>query len=105
MDVLHSDVVSSLVLTDFIDVCDVRVGNGRGSTSLLLKTTDALSVFDEGGWQQLQRDAAIQARIVGKVYLSHATAAEQFEQLIGTYSLALQRLVFGAHQHQPHAHQ
>ncbi len=87
-DQFHRDVVqilstgllvsrgADLVVTDLVDGDDVRVTQGRGGSRFHDEPSDPLFADDQLGGEDLQRDVALELRVVGAVDLPHATRAQ-----------------------------
>ena len=73
---LHHDEMLVLVLVDRVDGTDIGVIQGRGGSGLALESLERGLVLGEVGGQELQRDLAAEARILGLIHHSHAAAAE-----------------------------
>jgi hypothetical protein len=43
---------------------------------LALETGDAIGVSGKGGWKDLDRDVALQARVAGSIHLAHLPCPE-----------------------------
>ena len=54
-----------------------------GGPGLLLEAAQAIGVGGEGGRQDLDRDVAAEARVLGAVDLPHAARADGGEDLVG----------------------
>jgi hypothetical protein len=76
LDVLHHQIVRA----DVVQRADVRMIEGGDRTRF------ALEPVRERRLQNLDRDRAIQARIVGFVHLAHAASAELFSEGVGAES-------------------
>src|SRR5712692_92564 len=59
----HRNVVSGTVLSEFVDGNDIRMVEGRRRACFLLETVQPVTVSGECGGQNLDRNAAVKARI------------------------------------------
>ncbi len=73
---LLDDVGRAVVLADVVDGGDVGVVEDAGGLRLLLEAAQAVGVGGEGGRQDLDRDVAAEARVLGAVDLPHAARAD-----------------------------
>ena len=71
-----------------VDLCDVRVIEGRERLRFAIEACEALRFEREVGWQDLQRDVALELRVAGLVDLAHATRADEGVNLVGTETRA-----------------
>jgi hypothetical protein len=83
LDILGHDVVRAVGLPDVEDREDVRVVQGGGGAGLCLEAPHAVGIHDEGQRQELERDAATEARVGGEIDLAHPARAEQREDAVG----------------------
>ena len=84
LDVLHDDEGAAIVPADLVDLADegmVERGSGEGFASQPL-TGDAVHL-DRGG-EQLDGDAALEARVFREKHLAHAASAERREHAVTT---------------------
>ncbi len=80
---LLDDVGRAVVLADVVDGGDVGVVEDAGGFGLLLEAAQAIGVGGEGGGEDLDRDVAAEARVLGAVDLPHAAGADGGEDLVG----------------------
>ena len=73
---LHDDEVLPLVLLDRVNRADSRMVQRGGGTRLALETLERRRVLGQLGGQELQRDAAAEARVLRLVHDAHSTASE-----------------------------
>ena len=73
---LHDDEVLPLVLLDREDRADAGMVQRRGGARLALEALERRSVLGELGGQELQRDAAAEARVLRLVDDAHPAASE-----------------------------
>src|SRR5260370_12734603 len=78
----HRNVVSGTVLSEFVDGNDIRMVEGRRRACILLETVQPVAISGECGGQNLDRNAAVQARIPSPVHLAHPPGAEQLDNLV-----------------------
>jgi hypothetical protein len=78
----HGDEGSPIGLVDFVDSADVRMVQGRGSTSLPLETAEGLLIAGEFVRKKLQRHMATELEVFGLVHHTHATAADFAEYAV-----------------------
>ena len=80
--VLHRDEVPAFALADVVDDGDVGMGERRGRTCLLNEARQLLGGEAPVGAEQLERDPAVQARVVGEKHFAHAAGAKRRQHLI-----------------------
>ena len=73
---LHDDEVLPLMLLDGEDRADARMVQRRGGTRFALEALERRSVLGELRGQELQRDAAAEARVLRLVHDAHPAASE-----------------------------
>ena len=73
---LHDDEVLPLVLLDGVNRADVGMVQRRGGASLALEALERRRVLGQLGGQELERDAAAEARVLGFVDDAHPAASE-----------------------------
>ncbi len=73
---LHDDEVLPLVLLDGVNRADSGMVQRRGGTRLALEALERRSVLSKLGGQELQRDAAAEARVLRFVHDAHPAASE-----------------------------
>ncbi len=78
----HRNVVSGTVLSEFVDGNDIRMVEGRRRACFLLETVQPVTISGECGGQNLDRNAAVKARIPSPVHLAHPAGAEQLDNLV-----------------------
>jgi hypothetical protein len=76
LDVLHGDVVDALHLADLEDRHDVRVLQAGGGARLALEAGEGVLAGQERGGHGLERDLALEDRVLGQVHLAHGAVAE-----------------------------
>ncbi len=79
---LHHDEGLPLVLVDVVDGADAGVVEGRGGPGLALEALLGLVAREEPLGQELERDLAAQAGVLGLVDDAHAPAAELLEDAV-----------------------
>ena len=89
---LHDDERLALVLADVVDRADVRMVQRRGGARLALEALERLRVARQLARQELERDLAAEARVLGAVDDTHAAAAEPVEDAVVGEDLIDQRL-------------
>jgi hypothetical protein len=77
LEQLHDQKVVSVVLPDVVEGTDVRMVQLRDRSRLALETDAQLFVAGEFGRKDLDRDAAIEARIARAIDLAHSAGAER----------------------------
>src|SRR5438128_2313364 len=82
LDVLHRDKVLSFRFSNFIDVSYMRMIETGRSSGLLDKPPHALFLDGHIPWQNLQRDSAVESRILREIDLAHPTRAQRLKNLI-----------------------
>ena len=87
-DELHDERVRFAAGLDAIDLRDVRVVELRQQLRLALEARETLLVLGERCRQDLDRDFALEPRVVRAVDLAHAAFAQLGGDLVGTDSLA-----------------
>ncbi len=75
VNVLHSDEVGAISLTNLVDVGDVRMIKRGSRARLLIEAPHSLLIRGNLGRQKLQRDFAMQPRVFGQINLAHPTLA------------------------------
>ena len=78
----HDDELLAVVLADVVDRADVRVVERRGDARLAAEAVERFGVGGEIGGQELQRDLAAEADVLGAVDHAHAAGAEPLENLV-----------------------
>jgi hypothetical protein len=85
LEELHDDEVLPLVLLDGVNRADARMVQRRGGTRLALEALERRSVLGKLGGQELERDAAAEARVLRLVHDAHPTASETaHDRVMGT---------------------
>ena len=82
-DVLHDEVVQTVLLADVVEGADVRMvelGDGFG---FALETGLELGAFGEVLGKDLDGNGAVEAGVRGFVDLAHATGSDGSEYLVG----------------------
>ena len=92
LDVLHHQEVGAFVLADVVDRGDVRRAKRRGGAGLGQEARAALGIGLRLGGEELERDLAAEARVLGEIHVAHAPGAEPV-----TYPIVLD----GVADHQP----
>ena len=77
--VLHHDDIPIALACDVVDGDDVRVLEGGGGLGFLLEAPAALRIGDAVGREELERDVAIEARVVGLEDNAHPAPTELVE--------------------------
>src|SRR5688572_26872313 len=68
--------MSAIRFTDFVNCDDIRMAKCRRRFSFADKTIHSISIVGEFLWQNLERDLAVELRVMGQIYLTHSTDAE-----------------------------
>ena len=79
---LHDDIEDILLITDIIDIDDIRMSQPCCSLSLLLKFADEILILHEFILQHLYRHKAVQLMILSLEDLRHAAGSDFFQNLI-----------------------
>src|SRR5579885_1273487 len=79
---LHDDVGFALLIAYVVNRADIRMIQSRRGLRLTTKTGKRLRVAGNFFGQELQRDEAVQARVLGLVHHSHAAAAKLFKNFV-----------------------
>ena len=79
---LHDEERAAALLADVVDGADVGVVQRRGGPCLAAESGQRLGITSKVGRQELQRDEALQARILGLVHDTHAAAAELLDDAV-----------------------
>ncbi len=82
IQVLHGKKGLPFILTDVVDRADVGMIECGGSLGFAAKTFQGLAVLRYAFRQEFQSNKAVEARVLGLVDHSHASAAEFFEDTI-----------------------
>ena len=88
VDVFHDDERDVLLVADVMDRADIRMAELRDGPRLTLAARAPRGVVHHAGRQHLDRDVAVQPRIVRPVDLAHPAGAEQAHDFVGTKSRA-----------------
>ncbi len=75
-------------LLEPVDVRDVWMVQRREHLRFTTKSREAIGIVGDGGQQHLDRDVAIQLRVVGAIDLAHAADTKQADDFIWTESRA-----------------
>ena len=84
LDELHHEVVNSVLVTDIVNRADVRMIETRDRSGLALETSSHLRARSEIARQDLDCDAAVEARIACAEYFAHAAGADARDDLVRT---------------------
>src|SRR5438094_4187754 len=76
---LGSNEVNGIGLVNFMGGDDIRVIQSRSSFSFLHKAAQAVLIRSNLYGQKLQRNPAIQFRILRQIYLAHSARADLFD--------------------------
>ena len=87
-DELHDEGSRATALLEAEDRGDVRVVELGQELCFALESGETLFVLGECGWQDFDRDLALEARVRGAVDLAHPSFAELGGDLVGAESLA-----------------
>ena len=79
---LHDEERAAVVLADIVDGADVGVVQRRCGARLAAESLQGLGIVGEVGRQELQRDEALQPRILGFVDDAHAAAAQLLDDAV-----------------------
>ena len=82
-DQFHRDVVSGTIASEFVDGNDIGMIESGCRAGLLLEAPQAIAVSGESGRQNLDRNPAVQARILRPVHLAHPARAKEGDDLVG----------------------
>ena len=96
LDQLHHDVGERRLLADVVHRRDVRVAQRRRRASLLLEALERAGALQHPRAEDLDRDLALEARVVRSVDLSHPTGAERSPDLVPSDALARREVVPGS---------
>ena len=88
LDQGHRQEGLAIGLADFVDRADVGMIESGGGLGFAKETGFGLVVAKQVRRQELQRDGALEARVLGLVDDAHAALAELFEDLVVTDGLA-----------------
>ena len=80
----HGDERHAGLMANVMDGQDIGMVQGGSRLGFLLETTQTISVVGETGWEDFDRDPAIEAGIERAVHLTHAARPERTEDLIRT---------------------
>ena len=73
---LHGDEGVFVLLTDVVDAADVGMIEGRGSTRFPAETLECLGIAGKLFRQELERNDASEAVVLGLVHHTHTPTAE-----------------------------
>src|SRR5258708_37466004 len=76
IDKLHGDEVHTVTLADFMDGSDVRMIERRRGCRFLFEAPYSILIRREVSRKNLQRDLAVQARVLGQINFAHAARAD-----------------------------
>ena len=79
-DVLHGDAGTTVERRDFVNRADERMIERGGGARFAEQLLQAVGLAGRG--DELERDLAVEHHIVGEADLSHASAADDFDDLI-----------------------
>ena len=80
----HDDEGHAGLVADVMDGQDVGMVQGGSGLGFLLETTQTIAIVAEIGWEDLDRDRAIEASVARAVDLAHSACRERAEDLIRT---------------------
>src|SRR6266851_3186220 len=72
IDELHGDEVHTVALADFMDGSDVRMIERRRGLRFLFEAPYSILIRREVSRKNLQRDLAVQARVLGQIDFAHS---------------------------------
>ena len=81
-NVLHREELNAAVLADPVDHGDVGVAESCRGLGLALETEAAFLVVGQLGWQDLERDVAVQFGVEGFPDDAHAAFADLLDQSV-----------------------
>ena len=87
VDQLDDDVRPVADLSDVVDGHDVGMREGAGGLGLAYETADVLLVEAPFLLEDLERQRAVDLRVVGLVDLGHRALADQLDDLVAAYLL------------------
>jgi hypothetical protein len=82
VQVLHDQVIRPVLLTDVVERADARVRQRRHGTSLAFESLTGGWVRRQVGWQYLDGDGAVEARVTGSMDLAHAACTSVTDYLV-----------------------
>jgi hypothetical protein len=82
LDQFHHERAYAARIFQAVDMRDVRMIEGRERLRFACEAGQAIGIAGEGVRQDLQRDVAIQLRVVCAIHLTHAASAESGEDLV-----------------------
>ena len=88
LQVLHRDVVGAVDVAAVEDGDDVRVLEAGGRLGLAAEALDELAVLGEAPVQHLERDAALQVRVLGQPDVRHPARADPAQQPVAAVDRA-----------------
>jgi hypothetical protein len=71
------------VLATLVDGDDIGMVERGGGPGLAFKAAQALAIFGESSWKNLDGNISAQAGVARPIYLAHAAGAEEFDNLVG----------------------
>ena len=74
--------------TDFVDRDDIGMIERRNGSGLTDKPAHAVSIFGEFRWQNFQRDATVEFRVLGQVHFAHPALADLGADFVMTQTCA-----------------
>ena len=80
----HGDERHAGLMANVMDGQDVRMVQGGSRLGFLLEAMQTISIVGDTGWEDFDRDSAIEAGIERAVYLTHAACTERTDDLIRT---------------------
>ena len=89
---LHDEERAAVLLADIVDGADVGVVQRRCGARLAAESGQGLGIFREVRRQELQRDEALQPRILGFVHDAHSAAAQLLDDAVVRERLTDQRI-------------
>ena len=79
-DVLHGDARAAVERRDFVNRADERMIEGGGGARLAEQLLQAVGLAGRG--DELERDLAVEHHVIRETDLAHASAADDFDDLI-----------------------
>src|SRR5262249_12363514 len=84
VDILHRDERPSLPFIQLVDMRDVRMIQRRCEARLLLEPLQPLLVGSEARRKKLERDWALEPRVLGKKDLAHSALAQRSHDAVSS---------------------
>ena len=92
LDQLQDQVGDAVLAAEVEDLEDVRMLQPRDRAGFLLEALSVVGVVGEEVGQHLDRDVAVQRRVVGAVDRGHAAAADALQHPVGAEGVSLLQL-------------